>query len=105
MLQKSKRFTKEDFSIARPKFFFRGELFDSAYIQIPNATKFACVISKKTLKESVKRNKVKRRFFNCLKSLEYTKQYSIIFYPKKESYTTSYFTLQEKIKEALEKLQ
>lgn len=99
MPPKTKRFTKEDFSGIRPKVFFRGTVLDVAYTPL-SPQKFACVISKKTLKTAVERNFVKRRIMNGLRTMDIPKQYSFIFYPKKTSYTTPYTLLIEEIKQA-----
>lgn len=96
MLQKSKRLTKEDFTGSRPKVFFRGELFDIAYISSVSL-KFACVISKKTLKRAVDRNLVKRRFMECLHNVSPVKPYYFILYPKKITLSTPYQQLHEEI--------
>lgn len=104
MLPKSKRFTKEDFSITRPKIFFRGELFDCAYVTLPTQ-KFACVIAKKTLKKAVERNLVKRRIMSVVETIGLSTTYSIIVYPKKNSLITPYSQLEEQIKQAFATLQ
>lgn len=103
MLPKSKRFTKQDFSITRPKFFFRGELFDSAYYLFPTQ-KFACVIAKKTLKQAVERNLVKRRISSILEEIKPEKKYSIVIYPKKEVLKVPYSHLKEEIIKAFDTL-
>lgn len=100
MLPKSERLTKEDFTGNRPKVFFRGELLDIATVVLPTQ-KFACVISKKTLKKAVQRNFVKRRVLHVVKLLPLPlEKYSIIFYPKKGSYTAPHEHIQEEIKRA-----
>lgn len=99
MLPKSKRLTKQDFSIARPKVFFRGELFDTAYLLLPTQ-KFACVTAKKTLKRAVDRNLVKRRLLSLVGKNLPPLKYSVIIYPKKPSLTSSYQQLEEQIKQA-----
>ena len=96
MLPKSERLTKEDFKGSRPKVFFRGELFDIAYI--PGETKkFACVIAKKTLARAVDRNLVKRRIMESLHEMNPPKPYSFVIYPKKISLSTPYQQLHEEI--------
>ncbi len=99
MPPKNKRFTKEDFLKARPKVFFRGALVDIAYVQLPTQ-KFACVISKKTLKTAVVRNSVKRKIMNCLSTIEIPTQHSFVIYPKKTTKDTPYSLLDEEIKKA-----
>jgi RNase P protein component len=99
MPPKTKRFTKEDFSGIRPKVFFRGTVLDVAYCIFPTQ-KYACVISKKTLKRAVERNWVKRRVMNGLHSCTIPKEKSFVFYPKKTSYTVPYSLLIEEIKQA-----
>lgn len=99
MLPKTRRLTKEDFTTSRPKTFFRGEFFDIAYLSLPTK-KFACVISKKTLKNAVDRNKVKRRIMNIISKIEITSAYSFIIYPKKISLDVTYQQLYKEIQKA-----
>ena len=99
MLPKSGRLTKEDFKGSHPKVFFRGDLFDIAYLQKPSQ-KFACVIAKKTLQHAVDRNLLRRRFLECIKDMTPKKPYSFVIYPKKISLTTPYSQLCEEIHKA-----
>lgn len=99
MLPKAERFTKEDFNGIKPKVFFRGELFDIASVILPTQ-KFACVISKKTLKKSVQRNSVKRKIFNAVQTIDVDHKKSIIVYPKKKSITVPYSQLLEELQKA-----
>jgi ribonuclease P protein component len=100
MLPKSKRLTKQDFTITRPKIFFRGELFDLAFCVL-TTQKVGCVISKKTLKKATDRNFVRRRFYSLFLDIKVPKNYSIIVYPKKNSLTYSYKELQGILTQAL----
>lgn len=111
MLPKSKRLSKEDFEGIRPKIFFRGQLVDVGYC-IPTTNnsgeKFACVISKKTLKNAVDRNKAKRRVFEVL--YEFMKEnriekYFYVLYPKKTIHTVSYTDIKKEIYKAFATLQ
>jgi ribonuclease P protein component len=99
MFPKTQRFTKEDFSGVRLKVFFRGILLDIAYCTLPTQ-KYACVISKKTLKTAVQRNLVKRRIMNGLQTCTIPEGKSFVFYPKKTSYTAEYSLLIEEIQQA-----
>lgn len=99
MFPKNQRFTKEDFSGIRPKVFFRGSLMDVAFCTLPTP-KYACVISKKTLKTAVQRNLVKRRIMNGLRTCALPEGKSFVFYPKKTSYTAPYSLLIEEIQQA-----
>ena len=83
----------------RPKVFFRGLFLDAATVVLPTQ-KFACVISKKTLKQAVKRNNVKRRIFNIIKMTQKKFKLSVIFYPKKTSITAQHQKLKEEILQA-----
>lgn len=103
MLPKSERFTKKDFIGSRPKVFFRGELLDIAVISF-SKQKFACVISKKTLKRAIDRNLVKRRIFSIVKDLPVYHTYSFVFYPKKTSLLATYSQLLREIKTAFDTL-
>ena len=104
MLPKSKRLTKEDFTGLRPKVFFRGELIDVAYTLSPTL-KFACVISKKTLKRAVDRNLIKRRCMESVKNLNPSKTSYFILYPKKTTLSSTYQQLHEEISKAFATLQ
>lgn len=106
MLPKSKRLTKEDFEGMRPKIFFRGTMVDIGY-STPSPSdggvKFACVISKKTLKHAVDRNKAKRRVFEVLyeliKETTLDKRFYVL-YPKKTILTVAYADVREEIYKA-----
>ena len=99
MLPKSKRLTKEDFTNSRPKIVFRGDLFDLAVVPII-PTKYACVISKKTLRRAVDRNAVKRKIFTAIRNNEIKSVSSCIIYPKKASLDTTYPQLEKEIMRA-----
>lgn len=104
MLPKSERLTKEDFATTRPKVFFRGDLFDVSYIKTPTQ-KFACVISKKTLKRAVDRNKIKRRILSSLATIKTNFSESFIFYPKKVILKAPYSQINKEIHKVFATLQ
>jgi|JI10StandDraft_1071094.scaffolds.fasta_scaffold711907_2 ribonuclease P protein component len=97
MLPKSERLTKEDFKTLKTKIVYRGILFDVAKTSHKKAL-FACVISKKTLKKAVDRNKAKRRIYSLLKEKDLDPTISLIVYPKKESITIPFIQLKEELK-------
>ena len=99
MLPKSERLTKNDFESIRPKVFFRGEFFDVALVPL-EATKFACVISKKKIKRAVDRNKVKRRIFGALKESRPKSTGHFIFYIKSSAENALYGSLNKEISKA-----
>ncbi len=107
MLPKMERLTKEDFKKNHPKIFYRGELFDASFLVLPSQ-KFACVISKKTIKRAVDRNKIKRRVFhgiqNSIKNKKIHTKNSFVFYPKKTSITKPYQQLSDEIKKVFDTL-
>lgn len=104
MLPKSERFTKQDFVGKRPKVFFRGELFDVAAL-ILTSQKFACVLSKKTVKNAVDRNYIKRRIFGSLTEIQITSSDSFIFYPKKGCMTAPQAHIRMEINKAFATLE
>lgn len=99
MLPKSKRLTKEDFTGLRPKVFFRGELVDISYTP-SSSIKFACVISKKTLKRAVDRNQVKRRCMESIQGIQPTRTSFFVLYPKKSCITSTYQQIHDEITKA-----
>jgi ribonuclease P protein component len=102
MLPKKERLTKEDFM--GPKVFFRCDLLDISYIPSP-VQKFACVISKKTLKKAVERNSVKRRVLAAITEHKPHKVASFIIYPKKTALDAPYSSINEEIRKAFDTLQ
>jgi ribonuclease P protein component len=105
MLPKQLRFTKQDFVGTRPKVFFRGTFCDAAFVSLPT-TKYTCIISKKTLKRAVDRNRARRRLMSIVaqysKSTQSNK--SVILYPKKELPTAPHPQLQDEIKKLFDTL-
>jgi ribonuclease P protein component len=90
MLPVTKRFSKKDFEGLRPRVFFRHELFDIAYTEALPNQKYACVISKKTIKKAVDRNYVKRKVYTFLQTVSIPPTYSCVIYPKQKALTTPY---------------
>ncbi len=107
MLPKSKRLNKEDFKRARPKVFFRGDVFDASLFLSP-IRKYACVITKKRVKTAVARNMLKRKVLTAVREMhqETTKQEKdyIIFYIKAIPKETSYTLIKEEIRKAFDTL-
>ncbi len=104
MVPKTKRLTKQDFSGQRPKVFFRGTVCDVAYIQ-GNEVKYACVISKKTIKKAVLRSKIRRRVYSVLERVQPSKIGHFLIYPKSTCLTSSYEQLQYQLMQAFATLQ
>lgn len=104
MVPKTKRLTKQDFSGQRPKVFFRGTVCDVAYIQ-GNEVKYACIISKKTIKKAVMRSKIKRRVYSVLEKIQPSRAGCFLVYPKSICNTSSYEQLQYQLTQAFATLQ
>ncbi len=106
MLPKSQRFTTKDFTGKRPKVFFRSEYLDATLLLLPTQ-KFACVISKKTIRKAVDRNRVKRVIFEAIRtqSKENISEFSCVIYPKKTTPTLPYSVINEEIKKVFATLQ
>jgi len=87
MLKKSEKLKTKDFSVVmQGKKIERGQYLDIGYLLSPK-TKIAVIISKKTIKKAVDRNKIKRQIFNIYKEIRKDKKINnmfILFYPKKE---------------------
>jgi len=70
--------------------------------------KSSIIISKKTFKKSVERNKVRRRFYSILEKYlqnnkdNFSKNLNLIFYPKKESLNIKFLVLQQEVYNILE---
>jgi ribonuclease P protein component len=96
MLPKSERLTKEDFKTLKTKIVYRGIFIDVAKTSHKEAL-FACIVSKKTLKKAVDRNKVRRRIYSLLKEKDLDPTLSLIVYPKKESLIVPFIQLKEEL--------
>jgi ribonuclease P protein component len=102
MLPKSKKLNKDDFKNNKLKVFFRGDICDVAFLQVytSEVSKYACVISKKTINKAVNRNLIKRRFFSIINGENRTSSLSFVIYPKKQSLTAPYSHLKKEIEQA-----
>ncbi len=96
MLPKKKRLTKIDFSTIKTKMVFRGNYVDIA-VSPQKETKISCVISKKTLKKAVERNRVRRRVYGIVSQEKTKTPYFIIIYPKKNSLTVKHVDIKNEI--------
>lgn len=98
MPPKKQRLLKKDFNNLSKRSLVRNPLFDVAYITSP-VPKIACVVSKKTLKKAVDRNKVKRKVYNAFRECIGNKNYIFIIYPKKDTLTTPYLKIKDTMQE------
>lgn len=96
MLPKSKRLTRDDFSKIKKRTTIRANYFDVT-ISPGDATRFACVITKKRIKLAVDRNKIKRRIHNSLSDVKLKSPHLVIIYPKQNALNTSFETLNNEI--------
>lgn len=103
MPKKEERLTKTDFNGLSRREIIRDPLFDVGYVQA-TFPKVACIISKKTLKRAVDRNKAKRKLYNLYSLNKPKRPYIIIFYPKKEILYTPFSELNAKMQEIFAKL-
>jgi ribonuclease P protein component len=81
MLSKKARVTKSDFTTLSKRSLLRAPLFDIAYVSAETC-KVACVISKKRVKRSVDRNRIRRKIYEAFVKTGYNKPYVLIIYPQ-----------------------
>lgn len=103
MLPKKQRAKKGDFLNIKPKTVIRSDLFDIAKTSIKKDV-FACIISKKTLKKSVERNKLRRRIFYILNKNKIIKNEFVIIYPKSKSLREEFKVLENELIKSLNKI-
>lgn len=96
MLPKSRRLKKNDFVGIKTKVIFRGTYTDVAVAPAPSL-KFSCIISKKTVKRAIDRNKIKRRIYGILEKIKTTTPYFVFLYPKQPALDSNYKLLQAEI--------
>lgn len=107
MLPKEKRLTTRDLKDVGRFSLYRGTYFD-VKITEKFTHKYGCILSKKTLKKAVERNKVKRVFYRILQEQivsqkeTYTEK-GALFYPKKNTLTVSKEVLVKEIENSLKK--
>lgn len=99
MLPKSKRLTTTDFKGLRTRVIYRGAHFDIARAE-NNTTKYACVISKKKIRRAVDRNKVRRKIYDALYSIEPASPSFIIIYPTKQTLFAKKGELEDELRTA-----
>ncbi|MEK7569070.1 MAG: ribonuclease P protein component [Patescibacteria group bacterium] len=106
MLSKKNRISKEDF----PSSQVRGlrifsPLFSGVIYKNDGLTRVAVVVSKKTAKTAVVRNRIRRRFYAALAHFlkDTNKGYLMVFYPKKEAETAPFPVLRSEIEATLRK--
>jgi len=107
MLAKKNRLTSKEFKEVRVFSFYRGPLFDIKTVTTLE-DKYAVVVSAKTCRKAVERNKLKRTYYCIIKEIRDNgttelNNKSFIFYPKRESLTSKYRDLKKIIYSALEK--
>ncbi len=89
------RCTRKDFTHERAKKILRGTLVDIRYAQ-SDVTKVACIISKKTFRRAVDRNKVKRKAYTAWTEAG-MQQGCAFMYPKKQALHASIADLKKEI--------
>ena len=107
MLAKKNRLTTKEFKNVGRFSLYRGEFFDAKKSEI-FSHKYAVVLSKKTFKLAVQRNKVRRLFYRILyETLKNTikqKSFTILFYPKKNTGRDTMVSIIQEIQAYLSKL-
>lgn len=99
MLSKSERLTSSDFKANNRRRIIRGELCDISYYPTEEtSSRFSVIVSKKTLKKAVERNRVKRKVYHILKNTRPQKSYGICIYPKAKSLITESSVIYSEIK-------
>ena len=104
MPPKRERLTKQDFSELSRRNMIRNPLFDIGFLSSAQM-KVACIISKKTVKLAVDRNKIKRKMFNLFEGNKPKKPYIIIMYPKREVLYTPYLKLKSEMEGIFAKIE
>ncbi len=99
MLPKLKRITTQDFKGKNARPVYRGALFDLS-ISPSDTSKFACIISKKRIKRSVDRNKVKRRVYSSLQDATPRTPSLVFVYPTKNALYAPQTAIKEEIMRA-----
>lgn len=99
MLPKSKRITTQDFKGKKTRLVYRGAFFDLS-LSPAEATKFACIISKKRIKRAVDRNQVRRRIYTSLQGVTPTQPAYIFIYPTKNALHAPKKAISEEINKA-----
>ena len=106
MLPRKNRITKEAF----PSSQVRGlrifsPLFSGVIYKNDGLTRVAVVVSKKTAKTAVVRNRIRRRFYAALAHFlkDTDKGYLMVFYPKKEVATAPFPLLKSEVETTLRK--
>ncbi len=104
MPPKKNRLSKKDFSLISKKKIIRGSFFDISIIEKEGLPSFkvSCVVSKKTAKRAVDRNKMKRKIYNLfMEHKNELKPNFYIIYPKREVLYTKYDNLNSELKNIL----
>lgn len=94
MIPKGRRIHTAFFSKQYPFSLIHGRLLSLRVYQIPGQIQanFAVVVSKKTAKDAVTRNKLRRRVYTAIRDslADVPKELSMVLYPKKEILTADY---------------
>lgn len=77
----------------------RNNLFDIKFFQNKEIkdNKFAVILSGKTFKTAIERNKIKRRTYSLLEKYEAKKGFFVLIYPKKEIINTKFQDLKKEL--------
>lgn len=106
MLPRNKRIQKKDFPAPkRQGFRVHSPLFSMTVYKNDESTRVSVVVSKKTAKTAVVRNKIRRRMYEAMKPFmdRITKTSLIVIYPKKEVSTIRFNVLKKEIETTLSK--
>lgn len=104
MLVKKNRLTTSELADVGRFSLYRGVNFDCKKLEAYNQ-KYSCIISAKTFKKAVERNKVKRIFYRILQESvlrkEGVNQKALLLYPKKIALLTPIETIREELLKTL----
>lgn len=106
MLPRKNRISKEDFPAPKMQGFrVFSPLFSGVIYKNEGLSRAAVVVSKKTAKTAVVRNRIRRRFYSGLAPFfkDALKGHLMVFYPKKEVATAPFAVLKSEIEAALHK--
>lgn len=106
MLSRKNRISKHDFPTSKiqgTRVF--SPLFSGVIYKNEGLSRAAVVVSKKTAKTAVVRNRIRRRFYAALAPFlkDASKEHLMVFYPKKEVATAPFAVLKSEIEATLRK--
>lgn len=77
----------------------RGNLFDIKYFSNPEIkyNKYAVILSGKTFKRAIERNKIKRQIYSLVEKFEQKQGFFVLIYPKKEILNVEFQDLKKEL--------